>query len=451
MKLYYALRVLRGEVIAFVGAGGKTSALIALGHELAEAGWRVLATTTTRIGADQLALMPCACHTSEGTAAISTALSASGFVFVYDHISSGKVYGPGLTWITAALDSLDSDVLLIEADGSRGLPMKAPYAHEPVIPVETSLVVPVVSLSVLGKPLDDRHVYNSEALVERFGFVRGSRVRSAWVAQVLRDESLALKGIPTDARVIGLINQTPVEGYLRGRARAVAQWALRSPRFEAVALGSVRGADPIHEVQRHVGAVVLAAGMSSRMGQHKVLLPWLGNQTILEHILTQLIQSKIDQITVVTGNQSGEVTALVKPFSVQTVFNPAYRTGEMLSSLKAGLSALPRHISAALIVLGDQPRIQPRVVHQVLTTYADGRGEIVAPQYQGQRGHPILIDRRYWAEILDLPDGGAPRDVIRAHPEALALIDVETDSVISDVDTPQDYREQRRKSGIDPD
>lgn len=450
MKLYHALRVLRGEVVAFVGAGGKTSALIALGHELAEAGWRVLATTTTRIGEEQLALMPRVCHTSEGTAAISNALGAAGFVFIYERINSGKVYGPELKWITAALDTLDSDVLLIEADGSRGLPMKAPYAHEPVIPVETSLVVPIVGLSVLGEPLDDRHVYNSDAIVERFGFTHGSRVRSSWVAQVLRDETLGLKSIPSRARVIGLVNQTPAEGYLRGRARAIAQWALRSPRFEGVALGSVRGADPIHEVQRHVGAVVLAAGMSSRMGQHKVLLPWADGRTILEHILTQLIQSKVDHLTVVTGNQSAEVTALAQPFSVQTVFNPAYRTGEMLSSLKAGLSALPRHISAALIVLGDQPRIQPRVVHQVLTAYADGRGEIVAPQYHGQRGHPILIDRRYWAEILDLPDGGAPRDVIRAHPEALALIDVETDSVIGDVDTPDDYRDQRRKSGIDP-
>jgi len=127
--------------------------------------------------------------------------------------------------------------MLIEADGSRGLPLKAPRAHEPVIPSEATLVIPIASLSVLGQPLDEDHVYNAAAIDERYGFGIGNRVKSPWVAQVLRDEELGLRGIPDRARVIALLNQTPATGYLRARARMIAGFILRSHRVKGVALG----------------------------------------------------------------------------------------------------------------------------------------------------------------------------------------------------------------------
>jgi molybdenum cofactor cytidylyltransferase len=80
--------------------------------------------------------------------------------------------------------------------------------------------------------------------------------------------------------------------------------------------------------------------------------------------------------------------------------------------------------------------------------YAEGKGEIVAPSYQMRRGHPILIARRYWPELLALPDGGAPRDVINAHQDRINYVEVETDSVLGDVDTPQDYNQERWRAGL---
>jgi molybdenum cofactor cytidylyltransferase len=448
MKLQQAFEIVRGDVIAFVGAGGKTSTLVNLGYELAEAGWRVLATTTTRIGENQLDLIPHTMRANCGTEAISSALNQHRFVFLYDEIQQGKVYGPAADWLPRLLDAVDSDVLLVEADGSRGLPLKAPYPYEPVIPAETSLVVPVVGLTVLGQPLDDEHVYNAEFICDHFGFFPGSRVKSPWVAQVMRDEQLGLRGVPDKARVMVFLNQTPAQGYLRGRARLIARLILRSRRVQGVALGSVRGADPIHEVQRPVGAVILAAGMSTRMGQMKVLMPWTDGKTIIEHIIEQLILARIDHITVVTGHEADEVKRLATRLGVHVVHNRSYKTGEMLSSLKVGLKALPENTAASLVVLGDQPQIQPKVIYQVMTAYAEGAGEIVAPSYQMRRGHPILIDRRYWPEIMALPKDGAPRDVLNTHQERIAYVAVDSDSVLTDVDTPQDYSEARWRAGL---
>lgn len=436
--------------MAFIGAGGKTSTLMNLGYELAEAGWRVAATTTTYINSDQLELVPCSVNTRAGSAALSDALSEHRFAFLYDSIRGDRVLGASQRYISRLLDSVDSDVLLIEADKAAGMLLKAPTMGEPAVPPETSLVVPVASLAVLDHDLDDQYVYNAKGIIERYGFPEGVRVKSPWVAQVMRDEELGLRGVPGKARVMALLNGTPEKGYLRGRARLIARLILRSTRVQGVAIGSVRGAGAVYEVQRSVGAIVLAAGMSTRMGQHKVVMPWDGRRTIIEQIVEQLILARVDHIAVITGHHAPDVQRLVQRQGVETVYNAKYQSGEMLSSLKAGLKAMPAHISAALIVLGDQPRIQARIVNQVAMGYAESSKKIVAPSFQMRRGHPILIDRRLWPEIIDLPDNGSLRTVMNAHREQIGYVNVDTDSVLRDVDTPEDYQQERGRAGLGP-
>lgn len=448
MKLSQAFGIVRGDVVALVGAGGKTSTMVSLGYELAEMGWRVLATTTTRISRDQMSVIPRAMSQRSGGEAISQALNEDRFVFLYDSLSEYKVHGLDVESVASLLDTVDSDVILIEADGARGRSLKAPYAHEPVIPPDTSLVIPIASLGVLGQPLSEEHVYNVEAITNRYGFPVGGSIKSAWVAQVLRDETLGLSGVPPGARIVGLLNQADTRGYGRARARMIARLMLRSQRFHGVAIGAVRSADPIFEVQRPLGAVILAAGVSSRMGQSKMLLPWEKQKTIIEHITEQVLNSRVDHVVVVTGHMAREVREAVEPLGAKVVYNRSYKTGEMLSSLKVGLNAMPDHVAAALVVLGDQPRIQPRVIYQIALAYAEGKSELIAPSFERRRGHPILIGRRYWPEIFNLPRSGAPRDVINAHADDIHYVNVNTDSVLRDVDTPQDYNDERSRAGL---
>jgi molybdenum cofactor cytidylyltransferase len=228
----------------------------------------------------------------------------------------------------------------------------------------------------------------------------------------------------------------------------VARLVLRNPRVNSVAIGAVRGSEPVYELRRAVGAVVLAAGMSTRMGEPKMLLPWVDGKTIIEHIVEQLLRSRIDHVVVVTGHKNQEVRALVEPMGAHAVFNRSYKSGEMLSSLKAGLRAMPPHVAASLMVLGDQPRIQPKVVFQVLAAHATGATDLIVPSFEMRRGHPILIGRRYWPEILNLPRNGSPRDIISAHSEHISYVDVDTDSVLRDVDTPDDYTQERWRAGL---
>ena len=311
MKLQQAFDISRGDVVAFVGAGGKTSLLIGLGYELAEAGWRVLATTSASLRDDQLGLFPRALPCDADARSISQALSEDRFVLLYDEIRRGRVYGPALEWTPLLLDSVDSDVLLVEADDAGGLPFKAPLDWQPQIPLETSLVVPVASLEALGKPLDDEHIYNPQALIERFGFVRNSPVKSPWLAQALRDDKLGLKNVPDNARVVIYLNRTPDRGYLRGRARMIARLCLQSDRVGAVALGSVRAATPVHELQRAIGAIIIA---NAQQGP-----PSDKGKSAIFRVGEQLIRSRIDHIRVVAGLGAREIRQSLKPLGLRVI------------------------------------------------------------------------------------------------------------------------------------
>ncbi len=454
MLLREALRVQRGDVVSFVGAGGKTAALFRLAAELRAEGWRVLATTTTRVAQYEIAQAPAAIEMT-GTVSsehIRAQLSEHGFVFLYasgDARNEHKVVGLAPATIGGLIDAVNSDALLIEADGARRLPFKVPRAHEPVIPRETTLVVPVAGVDALGQPLDEAHVYNAAELCDRYGFVEGERLIPPWMAVALRDPELGLRGVPDGARVCVLLNKTPGDGHLHRRARRVAQLVLRSARIEAVALGAMESRrEPVFELQRRVGAIVLAAGESARMGRSKPLLPWDRGQTVIEAIVARLVALRLAEIVVVTGHRAAEVGRAVGHLPVRVVHNPEFQEGEMLSSLQAGLRALPDDTAACLVVMGDQPALNVRLVDRVLLAYAQGRGEIVAPVYEGRRGHPVLFDRRYWPELLAL-ESGAPRDVIARYPDAPHLVPADDDSILRDIDTPEQYRRERRLAGLE--
>lgn len=442
MRLADALAVDKGDVVAFVGGGGKTSALFRLAGELAAAGWRVLSTTTTRIAREELALAP---HriTLDILADFPDPLAHHPHSFLYDHPEGeGKIRGPSPEWVDGNLAGANwFDALLIEADGSRRLPFKAPYPHEPGLPRCVTLVVNTVGLGVLGMPLDEKHVYGTEIIHSLTGHPIGAPVTPELIAAVSTHPDMGLRRVPDEARYVILLNGTDEAGLDEGcldKGREIARPALRERSVSGVLIGAMRASDPVFEAHRRVGAVVLAAGLSTRMGQPKLLLPW-GDEPIIHRVCREVIASGAHEVVVVTGAAHETIERAVADLPVKTVFNPDYAEGEMLSSLKAGLRALEGIADACLIVLGDQPQIEREVAAGVIQAYFEGRGPIVAPSYQMRRGHPVLIDRQFWPEMLALPPGGAPRDVVRAHEDAVYHLIVDTPSVLGDVDTPKDY------------
>jgi len=190
-----------------------------------------------------------------------------------------------------------------------------------------------------------------------------------------------------------------------------------------------------------ISAIVLAAGESKRMGQPKMLMPWRGS-TVLETVISTIHEAGITDILVITGGARLQVEALVG-HTAQTVFNENYKTSEMLGSIQTGLAAKMQTSSAALICLGDQPQVREESVRQICTVFLEGTARIVVPSYEMRRGHPWLIARPLWDDFLDMKPPQTPRDFLQTHADEIKYVQMETPSIIEDLDTPQDYMKFR--------
>jgi molybdenum cofactor cytidylyltransferase len=194
-----------------------------------------------------------------------------------------------------------------------------------------------------------------------------------------------------------------------------------------------------------VSSIVLAAGASRRMGQPKMLLPW-GSTTVIGKVLETLIAGGVYDPVVISGRAEDEMRQALKPFSIRWVHNPDYEHTEMLQSLQLGLSSLPHDAQAFLVVLGDQPQIEAGIVQQVIQTYQMLDRAIIIPSFQMRRGHPWLVRRDLWQSLAGLPADANMRQFLNRHVEQIEYLNVDTPSVLMDLDTPEDYQRQKPNS-----
>lgn len=194
-----------------------------------------------------------------------------------------------------------------------------------------------------------------------------------------------------------------------------------------------------------ISAVILAAGESKRMGQPKMLLPW-ENGTVLTHVITVFREAGVEDIVVVTGGARKQVESLVTGFGVRTVFNEAFQTGGMLSSIQCGIRALTRQTQAVLIGLGDQPQVQAGSVRRVCEAFLETKSNLVVPSYRMRRGHPWLAASPLWDALLKMKPPASPRDFLNAHAADIRYVDVDDPNILADLDTPEEYRRWRGKS-----
>jgi molybdenum cofactor cytidylyltransferase len=188
-----------------------------------------------------------------------------------------------------------------------------------------------------------------------------------------------------------------------------------------------------------IGAVVLAAGQSTRMGRPKLALPW-GDTTVIGQVVQVLLNAGISEIVVVTGGAHQEVQQALQDKPARIVYNRDFRQKEMLSSLRLGLSAIGEsRLAAALVVLGDQPQIEARVVKTMLELYASKQYALIVPSYRMRRGHPWLLDRSLWPVVMSLQEPHTLRDFLNEHQASITYLTVDTPTILQDLDTPGDY------------
>ena len=289
MQLHQALKVKANDVIAFVGAGGKTTAALRLMEELAGIEQRVVFTTTTKIlepipRENEYLLLA---EEEEALAQVPELLARYSKIFLarrrleevdptalgesdrdypmrpnkLEGVPPSLVDRLALRLRSGQAQRLGGVVILVEADGAGHRALKAPAAHEPVVPASTTILVPLADLTVLGKPLAEKHVHRPELVAGLTGAALGEPVTVEMVATVLSHPQGGLKGLPEHARAIPILNNglgkerigsrariRCIPNPLLDEAREIAHLILQNQRIERVVIASLRAPEPVLEV-----------------------------------------------------------------------------------------------------------------------------------------------------------------------------------------------------------
>jgi molybdenum cofactor cytidylyltransferase len=186
-----------------------------------------------------------------------------------------------------------------------------------------------------------------------------------------------------------------------------------------------------------IGAVLLAAGQSRRMGGPNKLLAEVAGVPMVARVAQRLLASKARPIVAVLGNRADEVDQALGRLPVERVRNPDFAQG-LSTSLKCGLAALPEDLDGALICLGDMPLVSGRHLDRLIAAFnpLEGRA-IIVPTRHGKRGNPVLWARRFFAEMMQIAGDVGARHLIGEYAELVAEVEMDDDAVLVDIDTPE--------------
>lgn len=205
-----------------------------------------------------------------------------------------------------------------------------------------------------------------------------------------------------------------------------------------------------------ISGILLAAGLSTRIGNPKQLLPF-GNSTIVETVADNMLNAKFDEVVVVVGHQAARIREKLGLRPVKIVFNPDYRDG-MLTSAQVGVRSVfncNRDASAEetpnprafALMLVDQPFITAWLIDKVVEAYVQTEKGIALPSYKYRRGHPVIFHQQYARDILALSiESGGVRTIFKTHSADIHYVTVDTDWVLRDIDYREDYERALREN-----
>ncbi|MFA6264693.1 MAG: molybdopterin-binding/glycosyltransferase family 2 protein [Pseudolabrys sp.] len=199
--------------------------------------------------------------------------------------------------------------------------------------------------------------------------------------------------------------------------------------------------EPATQAGRHVAAVVLAAGRSTRMatklGAVNKMLAEIGGKPLVRIAAEQALASRAKPVIVVTGHQHEKVEKALAGLPVRFVHNPDYAEG-LGTSLRSGIAAVPADVDGAIVCLGDMPQVDSGLIDKLLSAFDPERGAlVVVPSIDGKRGNPVVWSRRFFKELMSISGDVGARYLIGQYAEAVVEVPLKGEAALTDVDTPE--------------
>jgi molybdenum cofactor cytidylyltransferase len=452
MELIKALRLEDAPKIAFVGAGGKTTAIFQIAGGYTRP---VIVTTSTHFSVDQ---------TRQGDHHFIIRSVEDLFEFedkrplginiITGPISSGRGMGlsfESLSWLDRWC-SLNKVPLLIEADGSRRLSIKAPALHEPAIPPFVDTVLVFVGMGAVGKPLTSEWVHRPEFFAALSGLKIGDPIEVEAVIKMLTHPDGGLKNVPEGARLVSVLNQadtvelrelsSSAAGKLFPDYQVVISSSLnpdvlpQATEGKSISRLSKQYAGGVHSVHEPIAGIILAAGGARRFGTQKQLLPWHG-KPLVRHVACKALEAGLNPVVLVVGAESDRITSAVADLPIKINYNPDWESGQG-TSVRIGVNTLPSHTGGALFLLADQPQIPTQLIDRLITLHAETLAPITAPWVGGRQTNPTLFDKVLFPELMRLAGDAGGRQLFSHH--EIKRVPWRDSNILLDVDTPEDYK-----------
>jgi molybdenum cofactor cytidylyltransferase len=439
LSLAQALRVNSSPCMAFIGSGGKTTAMFQLARSLSKKGGTspVIVTATSHLGAWQLGLSDQHIIAESPGPIEELEHGLKGIILITGEMDGDRtkpINNNLIDWLQQFC-GYHSIPLLIEADGSRGKPLKAWAEHEPPIPEFVEFVVQVAGLTGLGQSLNDENVHRPEIFSRLSGLRIGESITPGSLTRVLKHSKSGLRNIPANARKVVLLNQADTH-ELQSAAQGLAYALI--PAYDSVIVSSLEQ-EKIFAVHEPIAGVILAAGESSRFGKPKQLLDWKG-QPFVRAVAKTALEAGLAPVVVVTGANAEQVEFVVKDLNVIVIKNEDWRGGQG-SSIRSGVKTLTHShskIGGVTFLLTDQPQVTISILRALVEKHAEGLYAVVAPMVIDQRANPVLFDRLTFPDLMTLEGDVGGRAIFHKH--HVEYLPWHDDRLLLDVDTPEMYQ-----------
>ncbi len=435
------------KVISVVGGGGKTSLIFRLTEELVSLGKKVIVTTTTHMKYEPerpfsengelekvredlrgtgytVAGIPEERKNGRSQRSFGAGGDASYIRTGREETSVCKIQG--LPTERLQILQKECDILLIEADGAKRLPLKVPADWEPVIPEMTDLVVGVTGLDCLGKRILDT-CHRPELTSDFLGKDIREKVTEEDVAKIAGSSSGLRKNVGNrEYRVF--LNKTDVPEDPKAADRIIEK--LKKEKIYAAA-GSLK-----HKRAYKLAIVILAAGNSRRFGEENKLMYPVEGIPMYQRAFhkTLLVQNKMKEqiLSVAVVTQYPEIMAEAEKVGIKTVLNPHPEEG-ISSSMKLGLFP---EADACLFMVADQPWLRVETLEGLIRRFLGSSKGMAAVAKNGEPGNPCIFSRKYYDRLMELTGDKGGKRVLKAHPEDVVLYEIENEKELTDVDLP---------------
>ncbi|KUO76509.1 MAG: hypothetical protein APF77_04510 [Clostridia bacterium BRH_c25] len=429
------IKLEKKEMICLVGAGGKTSAMFRLARELSSEGKKVLATTTTAIYYPERKHYDEMLISDEESMDLFNNISDDCItVFGRSLSPEGKLMGVSPEFLDAVYLKGIFDYIIVEGDGSKGRPIKAPAEHEPVIPSHTTRLLGLIGLDSIGKEVCREYVHRPEHFCKILDCSEGDIIDTEMIIRLAVHKKGLFKAAPALSERYLILNKAEGEREKKAAADIAKKLLYDKCELEGIIISGIKNSS-FESAFKRISGIILASGLSRRMGTDKLLLP-VGGVPAIERVIAAASKSALGEVILVCS--SDKVASIGSEYGVKIVDNTSPVLGQS-HSVRLGVESSCGSADGFMFLVGDQPFITESIINRLIESYISGNCSAVVPLYNGTRGNPAIFAASLREKLLGLKGDTGGRVLLAELEESLIAVNFTDEKPGHDFDTREEY------------